>query len=57
MCIVQRIVHEIDEGRGVEVGEGGQSTAEVCRVLLCSKHTAKPDIVSLLHARYSHSNR
>lgn len=44
-CIVERVVHEIVQGGGVEVGEGGQPTAKVGGALLRTKHTTEPQIV------------
>lgn len=47
-CIPQGVVHEIVEGGRVEIGKGGQATAEVGGALLCTKHAAEPQVMRLL---------
>ena len=47
-CIVEGVVHEIVKGGGVQVGKGGQSTAEVGGALLCTKYTTESKIMCFL---------
>lgn len=44
-CIVERVVHEIVQGGGVEVGKGGQPTAKVGWAFLRTKDATESQIV------------
>ena len=47
-CIVEGVVHEVVKGGGVQVGKGGQSTAEVGGALLCTKYATESKIMCFL---------